>query len=212
MIQGAVAILGGSFDPIHNGHLHIASKLLEQLPIDEVRFLPCKQSVLKTPTQASAKQRLAMLEIALANCPYFKVDTSELKRVSASYTVVSLVAFSNAHPNKAIYFIMGMDAFISLDQWYQWNRLLELSHIVVINRPEFIKPKGAVLTKLLQERQIKDAGLLVEKPVGSILCLDLGAFPVSSTQIRKLVACGSSVRHLIPQGVWRYIQERQLYV
>ncbi len=211
MKQG-IGILGGAFDPIHAGHLAIANNMLKQLPIHEVRFIPCKQAVLKPEAQATTQQRLEMLAIELQNYPNFTIDRCEIDRKTPSYTVETLSYLKAQQPNVPILFAMGMDAFVSLPQWHHWQEVLELSHLIIVNRAGSSIPKDEPLASLIDQRLILTPSELLDQQAGAILFLQIPPIAMSSTKIRQLLASGQDPKNGISKAVWRYIKDKQLYL
>lgn len=209
--EKGIAVLGGTFDPIHKGHLTIANNLLEKLPISEVCFIPCKQTVLKPYAQASAQQRLAMMAIALRNHPDFVIDCCEIDRQSPSYSVETLLYLRTQQPNVPIFFVIGMDAFINLPQWHRWQEILELSHLIIVNREGSVIPKNEPLAGLIEKHLIVKSCELLERETGAILFLHIPPVLVSSTKIRNMIASGKDPTDYISKEVWRYIKDEQLY-
>lgn len=136
-VKKALGILGGTFDPIHQGHLGIAHAALLACQLTEIRFIPCKQPLLKNQAHASTEQRLAMLSIACKPYPNFVIDDREIKRDTPSYMVETLTSLRADYPTSALCLIIGIDAFIDLPQWYHWQQLIDLAHIIIPNRPSF---------------------------------------------------------------------------
>lgn len=211
MKQG-IGILGGAFDPIHKGHLAIANNILKQLPINEVRFIPCKQAVLKPTTRASAQQRLDMLAIELQHYPHFIIERCEIDRRTPSYTVETLSYLKSQHTNTPLLFTMGMDAFVTLPQWYHWQELLELSHLIIVNRKDSYIPQDEPLANLIKQHMVTKPSELLEQQAGAILFLKMPPVLTSSTKIRQLIANGQVPQNDISQAVWRYIKDKQLYL
>lgn len=206
-----IGILGGTFDPVHNGHLRIALELLQEVPLDEVRFIPCHIPPHRGGPVASARERLAMLELAVAGQPGFVVDKRELERPGLSYMVDTLASLREECGNKPLCLIMGRDAFNGLDTWHCWRRLLDLSHIIVAYRPDVSEPLSPAIAGLLKTRQETDPQVLRRHPAGSILMWQVTRLAISATRIRKLVEAGRSPRYLVPDGVWSYLQKESLY-
>jgi len=204
MIRRKIGVLGGTFDPIHLGHLIVAEDIREKLGLGEVLFIPAGRPWLKLKeekTVSAAEHRLAMVRLAVASNPYFKVSTMEIERLGLSYsidTVLELKAKLGARAE--IYFIVGPDAMAELPKWKEPSRLVELCQVVGIGRPGHAT---ADLRKL--ERSVPGASQRIK-------LVDVPQIDISSTEIRERVARGISIRYLVPEAVEKYIEEHGLYV
>lgn len=208
----SVAMLGGTFDPIHAGHLRSAVELREALALDEVRFVPCHVPPHRAAPIASAEQRLHMLELALEGEPGLSIDARELQRNEPSYSIDTLIALrSEFGAQCALSLIVGMDAFAQLHTWHRWRELLDYAHIIVIARPGSALPQSGEVADLLRAKR-SDANVLKQSSHGRIVCVELTPLPISATAIRELIRCGRSPRYLLPDAVWNYIRAQQLYV
>lgn len=211
MYKKPIALFGGTFDPIHNGHIKIAQMLQKKLSLEEVRFIPCKIPVLKEEAHADANDRLAMLEIAIGENPSFKIDTLELDRTTPSYTVETLRTVRSMLPNTPLCFILGMDAFLDLQRWYQWQELLNLAHLVIINRNSHLIVEDSVLAELMAKHSTANTEQLKSKLAGHIFQMHIPPIPLSSSSIRQQINSGQDVNEFLPPGVWEYIKTRDLY-
>lgn len=208
-----VAVFGGSFDPIHIGHLRSAVELCECLQLDELRLLPARISPLKEAPGADPEQRLAMTRLAVADEPGVVVDARELHRQGPSYTVDTLAELrAEEGAETSLSFVLGSDAFASLERWRDWQRLAELAHLVVLQRPgAALEALSGELADWYRSRRLERAAQLSARPAGGILPLTLTQLPVAATAIRELIADGRSPRYLIPDTVWNYIRQHGLY-
>lgn len=207
----SVAMLGGTFDPIHIGHLRSALELRERLRFEQVRLVPCHLPPHRAAPGASAPQRLAMLELALAGETQLCADARELQRAGPSYTfdtLSELRAELGAHYSLSL--IMGADAFAELESWHRWRELLQLAHIVVMARPNCVLPSSGELAELLRTYRAEPAALQ-QKTCGAIVVVELTPLPIAATDIRAQIGAGRSPRYLIPDAVWRFIREHALY-
>jgi len=211
--KSAIGILGGTFDPVHNGHITIATTLLEQLNLKEVRLLPCKIPVLKPDAQATPEQRLDMLSLAIKDHPGLVIDERELRRKSPSYMVDTLTSLREEFPDTPLCLIIGMDSFIELEEWHQWEKLIKLAHFIVVNRPHVTLTESGPIKELLAKHQVTDPSELHSKVAGHIFLFDITPpIDISSTYLRGEIASGSSnPSSILPQSVWKYIQKHQLY-
>ncbi len=199
-----IGILGGTFDPIHLGHLIVAEDVRQKLGLSEVLFIPAGRPWLKLKEEKAitpAKHRLAMVKLAIASNPYFKVSTAEIDRPRLSYTIDTILELKAKLGAKAeIYFIVGPDALAEFPKWKEPARLLELCQVVGIGRPSHAQTD---LRKL--ERNVPGA-------TKRIMLLDVPQIDISSSAIRKRVAHGLSIRYLVPEAVEKYIREHKLYL
>ncbi len=206
-----IGIFGGTFDPVHIGHLRMALELKQQLGLDDMRLLPCHQPPHRDAPQVSSAQRSEMLRIALQDCPELQLDERELQRDKPSYTYDTLVELrAELGADVSLVLCMGEDAFAGLPKWYRWQELIQLAHIVVIARPGWRIPDAGDARELLSlcERDVKS---LDKEPAGSIVLQSLRLLPISATEIRQQIAAGNSAQFLVPDGVWNYINANGLY-
>lgn len=212
---GAVApvgILGGTFDPVHHGHLRLALEMLERLGLAEVRLVPLERPAHRAPPRAAGALRLAMLEAAVASEPRLVADDRELKRGGVSYTVDTLTELrEELGPAAPICLILGMDAFAGLPSWRAWTRIPQLAHLAVARRPGSRFPQDTELARLLDARRVEDAAALARAPAGSVLLESFPLLDISSSRIRELVAAGGNPRYLLPEAVLGIIRAQALY-
>jgi nicotinate-nucleotide adenylyltransferase len=206
-----IGIFGGTFDPIHIGHLRLALELKQQLGLDEMRLLPCHQPPHRDAPQVSSKQRAEMLRIALQDCPELQVDERELQRDKPSYTYDTLVELrAELGSEVSLVLCMGADAFAGLPTWHRWQELIHLAHIVVIARPGWAIPESGDARDLLNKHQGEQTHL-EESAAGSIVLQSPRLLPISATDIRAHIQAGTSAQFLVPDAVWNYIKANQLY-
>jgi nicotinate-nucleotide adenylyltransferase len=208
---GAVAVFGGTFNPIHFGHLRSALELLEQLPLAQLRFMPAQQPPHRDMPEVSAADRAAMVELAIAGEPRFCCDRRELQREGPSYTVDSLMSLrAELGAKRPLGLVMGCDALLGLPSWHRWEEIPELAHIVVLGRPGWSLPADGTVGALLRERS-GDCSSLESQPAGSVITQTLRPQDISATNIRALLQSGLSARYLLPDSVLDYIAEHGLY-
>lgn len=206
-----MGIFGGTFDPIHYGHLRTAFEMLQALRFDEVRFMPCGKPPHRGEPKAVAAIRLEMVHVATEGQPGFVVDDRELQRDGPSYSVDTLTALRNEYPRRPLALIIGMDAFLGLPGWYHWQKILELAHIVVAHRPGWRAPDMGPLGELLAERGTHRIGDLHDNQAGHIFIHDVTQLEISSSEIRDLVAAGRDPRFLLPDAVRSVIERTGCY-
>ena len=212
-----LALLGGTFDPVHFGHLRIATETAAALKLPEVRLIPSKTPVHRARPGASEAERLAMLELAVAEVPGLTVDDRELKRETPSYTALTLESLRTEFPHRPLIWLIGIDAFMHINHWYEWPRLFELAHFVVLNRPGFAVSQALspVLAEVWQGRLTRSADALREATHGSIYLHTVTPQAISATEIRNTIAAGatdSALLSLLPAPVLAYIRAHQLYL
>lgn len=208
----AVGILGGTFDPVHFGHLRAALEMQEALGLAEVRLLPCGQPPHRVLPRACAADRLAMLELALAGQSALRVDRRELERSGPSYMVDTLTSLRAELGASPLCLLLGSDAFLGLPQWHRWQELLPLAHLVVLQRPGWrLDSVPTPLAEMLAAHRLTAAAELRLRPAGGILLQPVTPLDISATAIRALIAAGRSPRYLLPDAVWDYIHRRGLY-
>ncbi len=207
-----IGILGGTFDPIHNGHLRLAVEAQEQCGLSEIHFIPSGTPPHRGAPHASATDRLHMVQLAVHNNPVFLADQRETYRSDACYTVDTLTALrAELGSQQPLCLLLGSDAFAQLHTWHQWQSLFELAHIVVMQRPG--QPLGNALAKadpsLLHEytsRLAPAPKVLHESPAGRIVVLNIPALEISSTDIRRRCVEGKNIHYLVPDTVAHFIQ------
>ncbi|MEV5648538.1 nicotinate-nucleotide adenylyltransferase [Nocardia sp. NPDC052254] len=196
-----VGVMGGTFDPIHHGHLVAASEVADTFDLDEVIFVPTGQPWQKASRQVSAAEdRYLMTVIATASNPRFSVSRADIDREKATYTVDTLRDLRNQHPNTDLYFITGADALASILTWQDWAELFELAKFVGVSRP------GYELNVDHLEEHLRD------QPADAVTVIEIPALAISSSECRRRAAEGRPVWYLVPDGVVQYISKRHLYV
>jgi nicotinate-nucleotide adenylyltransferase len=211
-----LALLGGTFDPVHWGHLRIASDTAAALKLPEVRLIPSKAPVHRASPGATSAQRLAMLNIAVADVPGLAVDDRELKRDTPSYTALTLASLRAEFPQRPLLWLIGVDAFLHINRWYDWPRLFELAHFVVLNRPGFAVSQvlSPALAEVWQGRLTRAPETLAHTTHGTIYLHTVTPQAISATTIRNTISAGAAdvVLHpLLPKPVLAYIRAHQLY-
>jgi nicotinate-nucleotide adenylyltransferase len=208
---GPMGIFGGTFDPVHYGHLRTAFEMLQALRFSEVRFMPCGNPPHRATPYADAGLRLEMVRVATAGQPGFVVDDRELQRAGPSYSVDTLAALRREFPARPIGLIIGMDAFLGLPKWYHWREILALAHIIVAHRPGWRAPDMGPLGELLADRGTHRIDDLHNAGFGHIYIHDVTQLEISSSEIRELVAMGRDPRFLLPDAVREVISSSGCY-
>ena len=202
-----IGILGGTFDPIHNGHLTAAQSVARTFQTDEIHFVPAYRAPHKQPEGVtSAFHRFAM--VALATIPFaeFRTSTIEVDMLVKRYTVETLEQMKSQLPGASLIFVLGTDMFAEIDTWREYRRLFELAHLAVVHRPGFEFREDVVPFQILNE---SDRPKLPASP--GVYYLPFVQQPVSSTGIRNDCRRGAEIRHLLPAPVWSYIERHKLY-
>lgn len=212
-MHAATLIFGGTFDPVHFGHLRAAAELYEQLQVDDFRIVPAGQPPHRGLTQASAADRLRMLQLALQEHPGIFLDDCEIRRQGPSYMVDTLRQIRTAiGPQRPLLLALGQDAANKLDQWQHWQQLPQLAHLVIMTRPDNAPGYAGVLAQQLQPRLIEHTDQLWQMPAGQVLHLPITELAISSTDIRAQISAGRDPAFLLPASVLAYIREQGLYL
>jgi nicotinate-nucleotide adenylyltransferase len=200
-------LFGGTFDPVHNGHLYIARFLLSHYPISDIRLIPCHIPVLKPHAQVSVDDRLSMLRIALQNEPACHIDPIEIYREGPSYTLDTLRSYRKAEPDVNLALVVGTDVFTNLNQWYRWQEVLTLAHFILIPRPDPIIPHDI----LALTQPVENFADLNHPGGGRLFTAHCHPPAISSSQVRRKIAHGEDCSALLPPTVWDYIRQHHLY-
>ncbi|MFV0276572.1 MAG: nicotinate-nucleotide adenylyltransferase [Parahaliea sp.] len=208
-----VGVLGGTFDPVHHGHLRSALELVEVLSLERLHLMPCAQPPHRERPACAAEHRAAMVELAVAREPRLLCDRRELRRDGPSYSIDSVTGLrGELGPERALYLILGYDALLKLDTWHRWLELLEVAHVVVIARPGSVLPSSGAVAQWLSAHRVTAATALCRRPAGSVLVQALRPLDIASTEIRAQLVTGRSPRYLLPEPVLDYIEEHKLYL
>lgn len=207
-----IGVFGGTFDPIHYGHLRTAFELWQELRLTEVRFMPTGSPPHRDRPYASPDLRLRMVQAAVADEPAFVVDDREVRRSGLSYSVDTLTELREEFPNRSLCLLLGMDAFLGLPNWYRWRELLGLTHIVVAHRPGWKAPTMGPLGEVMVDHGTGSIRELHEKTAGRIYVHSVTQLEISSTELRQLIEAGRDPRYLVPESVRAIIHETRSYV
>lgn len=205
-----IGVLGGTFDPVHHGHLRPALEIYEALGLSELRLVPCRIPPHRAPPEAAAHHRLAMVERAIAGVPGFRSDARELSRPGPSFTVDTLVDLrAEIGAECPLVLIMGTDAFAGLHGWHRWSEITRLAHVAVAHRPGAAPAAGSPYLELAPATDA--AAALRAAAGGRVFFQPVTQLDISATGIRERLHAGRSVRFLLPGSVGRYIFEHRLY-
>jgi len=206
-----IGIFGGTFDPIHYGHLRTALELTQVLDLAAVHFVPCANPPHRAAPMTDGALRLRLVQAAIAEEARFVADDRELQRAGPSYTIDTLTSFRAQFGAQPLCLLLGMDAFLNLPQWHRWQELLELAHIVVAHRPGWQVPATGVLGELLGARRTVTAADLAARPAGRLYVLPVTQLEISSTDLRASLRVGLDPKFLMPDSVRRIILETECY-
>ncbi len=206
-----IGVFGGTFDPIHYGHLRPALELRQALGLEQVRFIPLAVAVHREQPAAGAELRLAMVRAALASQPGFVLDDREIRRAGRSYSIDTLSELRREFPDTPLCLFVGADAFNEFHTWHRPLDILELAHLVVMQRPGSGGPEDRELVRLSAARRCRDAAELRSASPGRIFFQLVTQLDISATAIRSQLAGGSSPRFLLPDPVLDIIEQEQLY-
>lgn len=211
-----LVLFGGTFDPVHFGHLRVAADVRAALAVPRVMLVPAADPAHRPPPGASAADRVAMLELAIEADPGIGLELAEIRRGGTSYTVDTLRSLRARWPSRPLAWVVGADAFLGLLAWHRWQDLLELAHVIVVARPgvDFGAGVHGELARLWNARATTDLGALRE-PAGAILRVQTSPNAISATAIRAALAQrprdDAALIRLLPQAVLTYIESHQLY-
>ncbi|MCB1675047.1 MAG: nicotinate-nucleotide adenylyltransferase [Halioglobus sp.] len=207
-----IGVLGGTFNPVHYGHLRSALELVEHLQLDHLRLMPCAVPPHRDAPTCSAQHRAAMVELAVATEPRLVCDRRELQRAGTSYTIDSLRELRREFGwSRSICVVVGCDAVRGIEHWHRWRELLDWAHIAVLARPGWHLPRDGVVAQWLESHRADSPAALRRQVSGSILIEALRPLAISSTEIRQLLWAGRSARYLLPEPVLEYIARHELY-
>ncbi|MEJ8568453.1 nicotinate-nucleotide adenylyltransferase [Elongatibacter sediminis] len=206
-----IGIFGGTFDPVHYGHLRAAVEARERLGLNHVRLLPAGEPPHRSGTFASAGHRLEMLRAAVEGRTDLKVDDREVRRAGRSYMSDTLTELRAEAGDTALLLMIGQDAANALDSWHDWRRLFELAHIVIMRRPDAVHACSERLAAEIGPRRVQGPEDLRQRPAGYVLPLEVTQLAISSTGIREMIAAGRSPAFLLPDAVIDHIDRSGNY-
>ena len=207
-----LGLLGGTFDPVHVGHLRLAIEVRERLAMDEVRLLPAPRPRLRDTPRVDAGTRERLLRAAVRGVDGLSVDARELAMTGPTRTVETLRALRTEVGSRPLCWILGADAVRRLDRWHAWEQLTELAHLVIARRPGARLPRRGAVAELIARLRDDDARSLVGRPAGVIHVCDVPGMDVSATGVRERLARGQSVDFLVPEEVRHMLLNEGLYI
>ena len=217
-MHSILGIFGGTFDPVHCGHVALARELRTGLVLSAVRFVPAGDPPHRGRPMAAAQHRLAMVELAIAGEPGLEVDAREVRAARRSYTVLTLEELRDEDPTRTLALIVGADTFLGLPTWHRWREIFALAHVVVVPRPG-VALEPALPPELAPEwvkRYSRDTAALTRARAGAVILQPVTAHPISASAIRERLAEGpagfAAIRGLLPATVLAYIERNQLYL
>ncbi len=207
----ALGILGGTFDPVHFGHLRMALELYEALDLAKVHIMPCFQPVHRKQPVATPEQRLAMVQSAVLDEPSLFADDREIKRKGPTYTIDTLLDMRSEMPDTPLCLLVGIDAFLGFPSWHRWKDILNYAHLIVAHRPNYQLPATGIVADLMKARLQNEIAFIHENLAGGILFRPITSLEISATDIRKQIAMGRNPRYLLPDSVYHYIKQHGTY-
>lgn len=215
-LAAPLGVLGGTFDPVHFGHLRLAEEACERLALEQVALIPAGTPPHRQPPAASPEDRAAMVRLAIAGQAAFAVDDAEVHATGPSYTVLTLERLRARYgPDRPLVLLLGADAFLGLTTWHRWTELFELAHVAVATRPAHaleVERMTPELAEMFHRRLQRGASSLRTAPAGIILPFGITPLDISATAIRAALGAGMSPRYLLPDPVLDYISRHHLYV
>ena len=196
-----IGIFGGTFDPIHYGHLRTAFELWQSLRLAQVRFLPTGDPPHRDAALAPPELRLEMVRAAIAGQSAFVADDREMRRSGVSYSVDTLLDLRREYPNRSLCLLLGMDAFLGMPHWHRWREIFELAHVVVAHRPGWKAPMTGPLGEVMVDRGTGSVRELHAAPAGRVYVHAVTQLEIASTDLRQLIVSGSDLRYLVPDAV-----------
>ena len=205
-----IGLMGGTFDPVHNGHLRVAIEACEALSLDHVRLIPLNEPYHRAGPVATPAQRTALLQAAAR--PPLVVDSCEIDRGGVSYTIETLEVMRARWPERSLCLLVGLDAYHGLPRWRRAEDLLKFAHIVVAARPDIEARHDPALDELVANAQAARVDELHDMRAGRVFFLDIPLLPIASSELRARRAAGRVIRHLVPESVDDLIIEHTLYL
>ena len=207
-----MAVLGGTFDPVHYAHLRCADEARVKLGLDSLYLLPAGTPPHRASPQASNAQRMDMLQLAIAEFSHLQIDRREFERDGPSYMVDTLRELRVEYPQRPLLLLIGQDAANHLDRWHHWQDLFELAHIVIITRAGEKPAYRSELAQTIEQKLLKDIQIMLDSAAGRVLALEVTAIDICATTIKTMIGLGRSPRAMLPEPVMDYINKQGLYL
>ena len=207
----AIGVLGGTFDPIHHGHLRMAIELYQALDLARVHLTPTFKPMYRKQPVATPEQRLEMVKCAVKDEPALFADDREIRRAGITYTIDTLLEMRAEMPETPLCLLVGIDAFLGFASWHRWKEILNYAHIIIAHRPHYHLPDAGIIADLIHAQLQKEISFIHENMAGGILLRPITALEISATDIRKQIAMGRNPRYLLPDGVYEYIKQNATY-
>ncbi len=204
-----IGVYGGTFDPVHYGHLRTAIEVKEIFSLQQIHLIPCHQPAHRAEPDCTAEMRCEMLQLAVKSHCGLVVDKREIERSGVSYMVDTLASVSEDFPGQQVILFIGSDAFNGLMSWYQWQRLFDYAHVVVMMRPGHTTPE---LDGVLADRHVQSREQLLNKQSGYLYFLQVTQLEISATAIRRCFKQGLNPAFLLPESVIEYITAHEIYL
>lgn len=202
-----IGVLGGTFNPVHFGHLRVAEEVREEFALDKIIFIPSGVPPLKRQDIIDANHRLKMTALAIDGNPFFEVSDIEVKHKKPSYTVDTLTYLKTLYQRDSLFFIMGIDAFFELKFWYKYEELLRMVDFIIMSRPGFNNLQNS---EFIEYKESENCFKLKNSDRRAFF-VSVSPFWISSTMLREMIRKGKSIRYLLPDAVRQYIEENELY-
>ena len=202
-----IGLFGGTFNPVHLGHLRGAEEVREKFELDKIFFIPAGNPPLKTEEIIDARHRLKMTELAIKGNSYFEVSDFEVKQKTPSYTLNTVIHFKKLYRKDTLFFIMGIDAFYELKQWYRYEELIKTINFIVMSRPGFNGVENSEFIECKKSENI----FKIKNSDKTVFYISISPFWVSSSALREMIQSGKSIRYLVPEEVRKYIEKNKLY-
>jgi nicotinate-nucleotide adenylyltransferase len=206
-----IGLFGGTFDPIHYGHLRTAFELLQALKLAQVRFLPTGNPPHRDVPLAAGELRVEMVRLAVAGQPGFAVDDREIRRGGVSYSIDTLTELRQEYPDRSLCLLLGMDAFLGMPTWHRWREIFDLCHIVAAHRPGWKAPITGPLGEIMVDRGTGSVRDLHASSAGRIHVHAVTQLEIASTDLRSLIMSGRDLRYLVPDAVRDLIRRTGCY-
>lgn len=211
VIQKPIGLLGGTFDPIHIGHLRMALEIQEIFQLEKIHVIPCYEPVHRPHPCASPEQRFEMVKCAVQDMPNFIADPREIKRAKSSYTIDTITEMRHEMPNTPLCLLLGVDAFLDFPNWHRYEKILECAHLIIAHRPNYHLPTEGLIADLLKVRLDNNSINMREKLGGKIWLQPITALEISSSTIRSQLSNKKNPKYLVPDVIYQYIKQYEIY-